>query len=114
MGSTAVQKCKHCSRLRRARTACSEAACPSAVRHGLRYAILKPGTPCRPARPASCGSTHRLASPSIWKIRRQPNARSTLTAFSARAISHRSEEHTSELQSLRHLVCRLLLEKKKK
>src|SRR5437899_7762095 len=25
----------------------------------------------------------------------------------------RSEEHTSELQSLRHIVCRLLLEKKK-
>src|SRR5258705_7628562 len=30
------------------------------------------------------------------------------------AKSDRSEEHTSELQSLRHLVCRLLLEKKKK
>src|ERR1039458_7397474 len=29
-----------------------------------------------------------------------------------RHLSHRSEEHTSELQSLRHLVCRLLLEKK--
>src|SRR5258705_7115165 len=28
--------------------------------------------------------------------------------------SGRSEEHTSELQSLRHLVCRLLLEKKKR
>src|SRR5258705_1089228 len=28
-------------------------------------------------------------------------------------FEHRSEEHTSELQSLRHLVCRLLLEKKK-
>src|ERR1035441_10837823 len=27
--------------------------------------------------------------------------------------TERSEEHTSELQSLRHLVCRLLLEKKK-
>src|SRR5262245_64850386 len=27
---------------------------------------------------------------------------------------NRSEEHTSELQSLRHLVCRLLLEKKNK
>src|SRR5437660_6387401 len=27
---------------------------------------------------------------------------------------HRSEEHTSELQSRGHLVCRLLLEKKKK
>src|SRR3989442_6445122 len=34
-----------------------------------------------------------------------------------RAVSHedgRSEEHTSELQSRPHLVCRLLLEKKKK
>src|SRR5258705_937065 len=30
------------------------------------------------------------------------------------ALPGRSEEHTSELQSLRHLVCRLLLEKKKK
>src|SRR5437899_7261054 len=29
------------------------------------------------------------------------------------AVEFRSEEHTSELQSLRHLVCRLLLEKKK-
>src|SRR5262245_62425731 len=28
-------------------------------------------------------------------------------------VDPRSEEHTSELQSLRHLVCRLLLEKKK-
>src|SRR5205814_9123310 len=28
------------------------------------------------------------------------------------ALVVRSEEHTSELQSLRHLVCRLLLEKK--
>src|SRR5882724_5352739 len=32
---------------------------------------------------------------------------------SKRRHSLRSEEHTSELQSLRHLVCRLLLEKKK-
>src|SRR2546422_4600597 len=31
-----------------------------------------------------------------------------------RRTSHRSEEHTSELQSRLHLVCRLLLEKKKK
>src|SRR5690554_535988 len=30
------------------------------------------------------------------------------------AAAHRSEEHTSELQSRPHLVCRLLLEKKKK
>src|SRR5258705_3685540 len=33
--------------------------------------------------------------------------------FDAFARANRSEEHTSELQSLRHLVCRLLLEKKK-
>src|SRR5437899_3720184 len=32
----------------------------------------------------------------------------------SKRTSRRSEEHTSELQSLRHLVCRLLLEKKKK
>src|SRR3989441_9692499 len=31
-----------------------------------------------------------------------------------RERGHRSEEHTSELQSLAYLVCRLLLEKKKK
>src|SRR5438034_3576151 len=31
-----------------------------------------------------------------------------------RQIEHRSEEHTSELQSHSDLVCRLLLEKKKK
>src|SRR5438045_6682472 len=36
------------------------------------------------------------------------------TLAPVRSTSHpRSEEHTSELQSLRHLVCRLLLEKKK-
>src|ERR1035438_574906 len=38
-----------------------------------------------------------------------------MTAFlssSSRSMT-RSEEHTSELQSLRHLVCRLLLEKKR-
>src|SRR5436853_3179505 len=34
-------------------------------------------------------------------------------AASATEALPRSEEHTSELQSLRHLVCRLLLEKKK-
>src|SRR2546429_7196761 len=33
---------------------------------------------------------------------------------SERIVPFRSEEHTSELQSRLHLVCRLLLEKKKK
>src|SRR5262245_63368182 len=35
------------------------------------------------------------------------------SAENAPGRGDRSEEHTSELQSLRHLVCRLLLEKKK-
>src|SRR5256885_9142857 len=35
-------------------------------------------------------------------------------AVGRRDVQHRSEEHTSELQSPCNLVCRLLLEKKKK
>src|SRR5258708_8392125 len=37
----------------------------------------------------------------------------TVPAWSAACQTYRSEEHTSELQSPDHLVCRLLLEKKK-
>src|SRR6266404_8036003 len=37
-----------------------------------------------------------------------------LVRVGKRTILFRSEEHTSELQSLAYLVCRLLLEKKKK
>src|ERR1039458_2063149 len=40
-----------------------------------------------------------------WQVSRDANANIV-------ADPQRSEEHTSELQSLRHLVCRLLLEKK--
>src|SRR5205814_8169359 len=40
-------------------------------------------------------------------------ARSRRNTVVVAALIGRSEEHTSELQSLRHLVCRLLLEKKK-
>src|SRR5262245_63205881 len=43
---------------------------------------------------------------------RRPAATGLSAVASAKA--ERSEEHTSELQSLRHLVCRLLLEKKKR
>src|SRR2546425_13054368 len=44
--------------------------------------------------------------------RRNDPPRRVPTAWSSYAA--RSEEHTSELQSLAYLVCRLLLEKKKK
>src|SRR5258708_10708169 len=55
------------------------------------------------------------------RARPSPNGDSIVEAFattdgaatSTRATISRSEEHTSELQSPDHLVCRLLLEKKK-
>src|SRR5690625_5371022 len=48
------------------------------------------------------------ASPSAQK------ERPAMFAETSSSRSMRSEEHTSELQSRGHLVCRLLLEKKKK
>src|SRR2546426_8244229 len=42
------------------------------------------------------------------------NLRDPLNSTSSRTNGSRSEEHTSELQSPCNLVCRLLLEKKKK
>src|SRR3989449_798293 len=50
---------------------------------------------------------------SFRKFCAQIGARS-VTEFNYRIADSRSEEHTSELQSRLHLVCRLLLEKKKK
>src|SRR2546425_7101786 len=47
-------------------------------------------------------------------LARATHARSHPPAACPASGSARSEEHTSELQSLAYLVCRLLLEKKKK
>src|SRR2546422_3195102 len=60
------------------------------------------------------GSLHRAV-----RARRQPGLTDFLAGrapFEAtvQGTPYRSEEHTSELQSRLHLVCRLLLEKKKK
>src|SRR5439155_13715197 len=66
------------------------------------------------ARPASSPSRAPVVA---WNRIRVPGRRSRVR--SARALSRalaalsRSEEHTSELQSRGHLVCRLLLEKNK-
>src|SRR3712207_7874811 len=43
-----------------------------------------------------------------------PTSRASTTCSPSTASTWRSEEHTSELQSRQYLVCRLLLEKKKK
>src|SRR5690348_17882319 len=67
-----------------------------------------PGTPCSslaaPSGATPSGTNSAYAS-------RSPEASSCAHAF-ATALHTRSEEHTSELQSPVHLVCRLLLEKK--
>src|SRR3712207_8135386 len=62
--------------------------------------------------------TARLRSP---PIRPQAKGRQGVTTDAKQLFDHlrafdtpRSEEHTSELQSRQYLVCRLLLEKKKK
>src|SRR5262245_63189608 len=59
-----------------------------------------------PPRPSTTGSARGPAS-RMPRVGLPGRART-------RIKEKRSEEHTSELQSLRHLVCRLLLEKKKK
>src|SRR5205814_9940412 len=59
----------------------------------------------------STPSSNSRRSPSSISPAVFENTRRDRTMPSA---ARRSEEHTSELQSLRHLVCRLLLEKKKK
>src|SRR5262245_65331774 len=61
--------------------------------HDLRYALF---------------STIHEAGHGLYEQGLDPQARGTPRGQSC---SLRSEEHTSELQSLRHLVCRLLLEK---
>src|ERR1035438_2474264 len=75
------------------------------------------------SRPASSASIAGNCSSSVEKFVAIPNFPSSITTMcsspgappashTALSLSYRSEEHTSELQSLRHLVCRLLLEKK--
>src|SRR5256885_11547172 len=57
-------------------------------------------------------TTHTL--PARCAGDRQPRGHTHLVPTHQAAPSSRSEEHTSELQSPCNLVCRLLLEKKKK
>src|SRR5208337_5181118 len=70
-------------------------AIPSAVRPRSRRARLRR---CRTCRCRTCRAALRAAGRPAAGVSRGP----------------RSEEHTSELQSPMYLVCRLLLEKKKK
>src|SRR5690554_7483825 len=64
-------------------------------------------SPCTPASGLPTGSSRRRAHP------QPPHARARPPSLRRSSATERSEEHTSELQSRPHLVCRLLLEKKK-
>src|SRR5690606_39896598 len=62
--------------------------------------------------PTTMPTTSRMRS-RVWPF--SPTSKWISTSISAWPFSaRRSEEHTSELQSRENLVCRLLLEKKKK
>src|SRR2546423_4837763 len=62
----------------------------------------------------SCSHSHSHHRPCLPR-RASPSASPTVAAAADDGLASptRSEEHTSELQSLAYLVCRLLLEKKK-
>src|SRR3712207_7394848 len=66
------------------------------------------------ALPISTAPPSRTASRRGPRTDRRWPSRALATARPAEACTRRSEEHTSELQSRQYLVCRLLLEKKKK
>src|SRR2546425_6982403 len=77
-------------------------------------------SPCRAGRRSPRPDGRPPAGATQWRARAAPALRFRrwppflLFERRLRRRNPRSEEHTSELQSLAYLVCRLLLEKKKK
>src|SRR2546421_7598944 len=68
----------------------------------------------RPPRSTLFPYTTLFRSASARSVKASSRSMPTIVHAGRRAASSRSEEHTSELQSRSDLVCRLLLEKKKK
>src|SRR3712207_1855922 len=74
-------------------------------------------TPIPGARAPAVGHSRQVSGPRwLRQDKREMTARryQATAGWRARGVTRRSEEHTSELQSRQYLVCRLLLEKKKK
>src|SRR2546425_3192779 len=78
------------------------------IRRPPRSTLFPYTTLFRSASHVPCTLTRNSSLIAIVSVRRFANRR-----LSRKSIGKRSEEHTSELQSLAYLVCRLLLEKKK-
>src|SRR5689334_24673544 len=87
-------------------------AAPTAHIYTLSLHDALPICPASSATTSSCGAATCSASPPGTATKR-PGTRTATTGRSGRSpTARRSEEHTSELQSQFHLVCRLLLDKK--
>src|SRR3989449_6585608 len=56
---------------------------------------------------------HEVTTPQAFQMLKELKLKVRMPERTFGTLDHRSEEHTSELQSRLHLVCRLLLEKKK-
>src|SRR2546425_2623962 len=89
----------------------SSGACPRRSQALTASPPMAAGVVRLKASPASLDANRaRKATPSRRKAKRHPSVSNSVTS----ATGKQSEEHTSELQSLAYLVCRLLLEKKKR
>src|SRR3712207_8558967 len=82
------------------------------------YTTLFRSSPASPSLARLISSTSGEAStavtPVAWRARSTVQSPVPHASSSTQPVGPRSEEHTSELQSRQYLVCRLLLEKKKK
>src|SRR5439155_8408917 len=114
---------------RRATAACACSSSSASTSTSCTASILKCPSPTNLAR---LGGFRKRGKSATWACRRSRWVRSSGPGRSCRSsrsrtaiapptastrassTTARSEEHTSELQSRGHLVCRLLLEKKKK
>src|SRR2546425_8932371 len=80
----------------------------------LTSSVSSPGTPNTYRTPSRSRQRTNSSAPVIARPPGVPLGQGGLYRGFAVGPRPRSEEHTSELQSLAYLVCRLLLEKKKK
>src|SRR5262245_32009600 len=76
--------------------------------------VLAEGIPARYVHPDDAGLSFDRCRPARQNSHRSHDSPASSGWKKRAGMTSRSEEHTSELQSLRQLACRLMLEKKKK
>src|SRR3712207_7644333 len=84
------------------------------IRRPPRSTLFPYTTLFRSVRPALVREIGSLLRGHMHRIHEDPWLPAILRNLAPEVCPERSEEHTSELQSRQYLVCRLLLEKKKK